>query len=205
MFNTNIRKFYVWPPSGIGGGPPADDEPPVFDPPVLPEVPSGGSGTGGSPSGGGGTIPPILSGMINYSNMVVGYFKINLEQTVTNMYGESLEKWYYPPLEVKCLLERGDYTNPDDEFGVGISQTLTVKIIRDQLLDLNFMPEVGDIITDQERYYEVNTLNPSIITIPGSTSQNANPGSTAGEIVLYSLICHLTRTTKLNITPYYQQ
>ena len=204
MFNTNIRKFYVWPPSGIGGGPPAGDEPPVFDPPVLPEVPSGGSGTGGSPSGGGGTIPPILSGMINYSNMVVGYFKINLEQTVTNMYGESLEKWYYPPLEVKCLLERGDYTNPDDEFGVGISQTLTVKIIRDQLLDLNFMPEVGDIVTDQERYYEVNTLNTSIITIPGATAQNGNPGGTAGEIVLLNLTCHLTRTTKLNIKEYYQ-
>ena len=193
-----------WPPSGIGGGPPANDEPPVFDPPILPEVPSGGSGTGGSPSGGGGTIPPILSGMINYSNMVVGYFKINLEQTVTNMYGESLEKWYYPPLEVKCLLERGDYTNPDDEFGVGISQTLTVKIIRDQLLDLNFMPEVGDIVTDQERYYEVNTLNTSIITIPGATAQNGNPGGTAGEIVLLNLICHLTRTTKLNIKEYYQ-
>lgn len=193
-----------WPPSGIGGGPPANDEPPVFDPPVLPEVPSGGSGTGGSPSGGGGTIPPVLSGMINYSNMVVGYFKINLEQTVTNMYGESLEKWYYPPLEVKCLLERGDYTNPDDEFGVGISQTLTVKIIRDQLLDLNFIPEVGDIVTDQERYYEVNTLNTSIITIPGATAQNGNPGGTAGEIVLLNLICHLTRTTKLNIKEYYQ-
>jgi hypothetical protein len=193
-----------WPPSGIGGGPPANDEPPVFDPPILPEVPSGGSGTGGSPSGGGGTIPPILSGMINYSNMVVGYFKINLEQTVTNMYGESLEKWYYPPLEVKCLLERGDYTNPDDEFGVGISQTLTVKIIRDQLLDLNFIPEVGDIVTDQERYYEVNTLNTSIITIPGATAQNGNPGGTAGEIVLLNLICHLTRTTKLNIKEYYQ-
>jgi hypothetical protein len=136
--------------------------------------------------------------------MVVGYFKINLEQTVTNMYGESLEKWYYPPLEVKCLLERGDYTNPDDEFGVGISQTLTVKIIRDQLLDLNFIPEVGDIVTDQERYYEVNTLNTSIITIPGATAQNGNPGGTAGEIVLLNLICHLTRTTKLNIKEYYQ-
>jgi hypothetical protein len=193
-----------WPPSGIGGGPPVDDEPPVFDPPVLIDPPPGGGGPGGSPSGGGGTIPPVLSGIINYSNMVVGYFKINLEQTVTNMYGESLEKWYYPPLEVKCLLERGDYTNPDDEFGVGISQTLTVKIIRDQLLDLNFIPEVGDIVTDQERYYEVNTLNTSIITIPGATAQNGNPGGTAGEIVLLNLTCHLTRTTKLNIKEYYQ-
>lgn len=194
-----------WPPSGIGGNDaPPDDGPPIFDPPVLGDPPPTGSGLGGTPSGGGGTISPTLGGAINYSNMVVGYFKINLEQTVTNMYGESLEKWYYPPLEVKCLLERGDYTNPTDEFGVDVAQTLTVKIIKDQLLDLNFMPEVGDIVTDQERYYEVNTLNTNIITIPGATAQNATPGGTAGEIMIYVLTCHLSRTTKLNITPYYQ-
>lgn len=205
MFQTGIRKFYVWPPSGIGGNDtPPNDEPPVFDPPVLGDVPPTGSGTGGSPSGGGGFIPPSLSGAINYTNMTVGYFKINLEQTVTNMYGESVEKWYYPPLEVKCLLERGDFSNPTDEFGVEIAQTLTVKIIRDQFLALNFIPEVGDIVTDQERYYEVDTLNTSIITIPGATSQNATPGQTAGEIVMYTLTCHLTRTTKLNLIEYYQ-
>lgn len=194
----------AWPPTGIGGGGSPIDTPPVFDPPILPDLPATGSGLGATPSGGGGFIPPSLSGAINYTNMTVGYYKINLEQTVTNMYGESLEKWYYSPLEVKCLLERGDYTNPTDEFGVEIAQTLTVKIIRDQFLALNFMPEVGDIVTDQERYYEVDTLNTSIITIPGTTSQNSIPGNTAGEIIMYVLTCHLTRTTKLNIREYYQ-
>jgi len=187
-----------WPSTGIGGGPPPDDGPPVFDPPVLLDPPDVGVG------GGGGDIGPILTGMINYSNMSVGYFKINLESTVTNMYGESLEKWYYPPLELKCLLERGDYTNPDDEFGVGISQTLTVKITRDNFEAINILPEVGDIVTDQERYYEVRDLNTSIITIPGSTAQNAGSGGTAGQILLYGLTCYLTRITKLNILPYHQ-
>jgi len=194
----------AWPPTGIGGGGSPIDTPPTFDNPILPDPPPVGSGLGSTPSGGGGFISPILSGAINYSNMSVGYFKINLESTVTNIYGEALEKWYYSPLEVKCLLERGDYTNPTDEFGVEIAQTLTVKIIKDQLLDLNFMPEVGDIVTDQERFYEVNTVNTSIITIPGATSQNATPGGTAGEIIIFGLTCHLTRITKLNIIPYYQ-
>ena len=193
-----------WPSTGIGGGPPPDDGPPVFDPPVLLDPPDDGGGGGVGVGGGGGDIGPILTGMINYSNMSVGYFKINLESTVTNMYGESLEKWYYPPLELKCLLERGDYTNPDDEFGVGISQTLTVKITRDNFEALNFIPEVGDILTDQERYYEVRDLNTSIITIPGTTAQNAGGGGTAGQILLYGLTCYLTRITKLNILPYHQ-
>ena len=191
-----------WPSTGIGGGPGGDDGPPVFDPPVLLDPPP--TGSGGGVGSGGGDIGPILTGMINYSNMSVGYFKINLESTVTNMYGESLEKWYYPPLELKCLLERGDYTNPDDEFGVGISQTLTVKITRDNFEAINMLPEVGDIVTDQERYYEVRDLNTSIITIPGTTAQNAGGGGTAGQILLYGLTCYLTRITKLNILPYHQ-
>jgi hypothetical protein len=195
----------AWPPSGIGGGGSPIDTPPVFDNPILLDPPPTGSGGGGGQGGGGGEIGPILSGMISYTNMSVGYFKINLEQTVTNMYGESLEKWYYPPVQVPCLIERGDFDNPEDEFGVDVSQTLTVKIIRNTVESLNFLPEVGDILTDQERYYEVKVLNTSIITVPGSGGAQNNVGSgNAGEIILYGLSCYLTRITKLNIIPYYQ-
>ncbi len=64
---------------------------------------------------------------------------------------------------------------------------------------------VGDILTDQERYYEVKVLNTSIITIPGAGGAQNNVGSgNAGEIILYGLTCYLTRITKLNIIPYYQ-
>ena len=199
MFQTGIRKFYAWPSTGIGGGGGSTSTPPIFNSPTgFPPPPPTGSG-GGTTWGPG----PILTGMINYSNMTVGYFKINLEDTVTNMYGEALEKWYYPPLSIKCLLERGDQTNPDDEFGVGISQTLTVKITKDSFQAINILPEVGDVLTDQEKYYEVKDVNINIITIPGTTTANPTSG-TAGSIILYGLTCYLTRITKLNITEYYQ-
>jgi hypothetical protein len=93
------------------------------------------------------------------------YYKYKVSTTKTNMYGEALEKWYYPPLSIKCLLERGDQTNPDDEFGVGTSQTLTVKITKDSFQAINILPEVGDVLTDQEKYYEVKDININIITI----------------------------------------
>ena len=199
MFQTGIRKFYAWPSTGIGGGGGSTSTPPIFNSPTgFPPPPP--TGSGGGTTGGPG---PILTGMINYSNMTVGYFKINLEDTVTNMYGEALEKWYYPPLSIKCLLERGDQTNPDDEFGVWISQTLTVKITKDSFQAINILPEVGDVLTDQEKYYEVKDVNINIITIPGTTTANPTSG-TAGSIILYGLTCYLTRITKLNITEYYQ-
>ena len=149
MFQTGIRKFYAWPSTGIGGGGGSTSTPPIFNSPTgFPPPPP--TGSGGGTTGGPG---PILTGMINYSNMTVGYFKINLEDTVTNMYGEALEKWYYPPLSIKCLLERGDQTNPDDEFGVGISQTLTVKITKDSYTKYNGEQLVISLISDQGYSY----------------------------------------------------
>ncbi len=68
--------------------------------------------------------PVIPSGSLTLSVP----FKIDLYNTKPNLYGELLEKWYYPPIEVKCLIERGVITNTDTEFGVDVNQTLTVTV-----------------------------------------------------------------------------
>jgi hypothetical protein len=162
----------------------------------------GDGGTGGGGSGGGG-IDDILIGQTLYTNMNVIYYKINLGETVTNMYGESLEKWYYTPINVRCMLERGEITNDDDEFGVTIANTLKITIPRALLQSYNFLPEVGDIVMDREKYYEVKSLDTQFITVPGTGASNSILGTT-GQVVLYVLGAYLTRVTKLNIIPYYQ-
>jgi hypothetical protein len=148
-------------------------------------------------------IDQAIQAQINFSNMKVGYFKIDLYKTQVNMYGESVEKWYYPPFEVKCLIERGDFAYSDTEYGPDINQTITIKIPKLNIDEtgLNFTPEVGDIITDQERYYQVNTVDRSFITIPGGGDAGSTVG-TPGQIVLYSLGAYLTRTTQLNLVKY---
>jgi hypothetical protein len=146
-------------------------------------------------------IDQATQAAINYSNMKVGYFKIDLYKTQVNMYGESVEKWYYPPVEVKCLIERGDFAYTDTEYGPDINQTIKVTIPRLNLEDLNFTPEVGDIITDQEKYYQVNTIDRSFITIPGGGDAGASLG-TPGQIILFTLNAYLTRTTTLNLIQY---
>jgi hypothetical protein len=148
-------------------------------------------------------IDQAIQAQINYSNMKVGYFKIDLYKTMTNMYGESVEKWYYPPFEVKCLIERGEITYTDTEYGPDVNQTITIKIPKLNIDEtgLNFTPEVGDIVTDQERYYQIHTIDRSFITIPGGTGAGSTVG-TPGQIVLYTLTGHLTRTTQLNLIQY---
>jgi len=146
-------------------------------------------------------IDQATQAAINYSNMKVGYFKIDLDRTMVNMYGESVEKWYYPPVEVKCLIDRGEFTYTDTEYGPDINQTIKVIIPRLNLEDLNFTPEVGDIITDQEKYYQVNTIDRSFVTISGAGDAGASLG-TPGQVVLFTLNAYLTRTTTLNLIQY---
>ena len=177
-------------------------------PATVPNSPSTKSGTPTPP-----TLPPTgpdvannyidqaAAAATNFSNMKVGYFKYDLQNTKSNLYGEAIEKWYYPPVEVKCLIERGEFINSDTEFGVDINQTIKVVIPKITLFNLGFTPEVGDILTDQERYYEVNSIDRSFVTIPGGGTAGSTLG-TPGQIILFTLSAYLTRTSRLNIVQY---
>lgn len=136
-----------------------------------------------------------------FSNQKVGYFKIDLYKTKVNMYGESTEKWYYPPFEIRCLIDRSEFAYTDTEYGPDVNQTIKVTISRIALEEVGFTPEVGDILTDQEKYYQVNTVDRSFITIPGAGDAGSSLG-TPGQIVLYTLSAYLTRTTNLNLIKY---
>jgi hypothetical protein len=162
------------------------------------QPPTGSKGEGGGPN----TYPDqAADAAIKFSNQKVGYFKIDLYKTKVNMYGESTEKWYYPPVEVRCLIDRGEFAYTDTEYGPDVNQTIKVTISKIALVELNFTPEVGDIITDQEKYYQVNTVDRSFITIPGGGTAGSSLG-TPGQIILYTLGAYLTRTTTLNLIQY---
>jgi len=195
-------------PRGIVKYVPVDNCPDPNYPAAAPAAPVTKTGTPTAPE-----LPPTGVDFINtfidqaakssirFSNMTVGYFKLDLTNTKSNMYGEAIEKWYYPPVEVRCLIERGDFAYTDTEYGPDINQTLTLTIPKITLAELNFLPEVGDIVTDQERYYEVHDSNRSFITIPGTGRSESTVG-TPGQIVVYKVTAHLTRTTKLNLIEY---
>jgi hypothetical protein len=171
-----------------GGSPSVPTPPPPLPPPPAP--PTGG----GLPPAGPTIYPPA-----DFSNMKIGYFKINLELTKTNIYGESLEKWYYQPFNLPCTIVRNDFSYPDDEFGTDVAHSLSVTVYKDTFILFNVLPEVGDIIVDQERHYEVNSINQNLLTLPG-----ASIGATATSVIQYVLSANLTRTTKLNLIEYYQ-
>jgi hypothetical protein len=160
----------------------------------------GGFGSGGST---GGEVGNNINNTVMFSNMEVKYYKINLEYTKANIYGEAIEKWYYPANQVKCLIERGTISNKDDEFGVHIDQNLTISIPRDYAQLYNILPEAGDIVMDRERFYEISSVDSIFGTISGVRTPNGIQG-TNGQVLMYVLTAYLTRVSKLNLIEYYQ-
>lgn len=131
----------------------------------------------------------------------IGYYKISLKSSEANIYGESLEKIYYNPVKLNCLITRGDQVVTVDEFGPDLNREASFAFLRDDLTDIELVPEVGDIILWHENYYEVDTVRENQLFVGRDNSYNLTDyGSQFGESI--SIICdtHLTRTDKVGIT-----
>ena len=88
------------------------------------------------------------------------YYKLNLEETKVNMYGEaSGGRFYGAPVILNALISRDDQTQPVSELGVDFAWNIEFRFFRDDLVDAQVVPEVGDIVMYYERYYEVHTTN----------------------------------------------
>jgi hypothetical protein len=130
-----------------------------------------------------------------------GYYKVVLQDTKSNIYGESQNKTYIGPVLFNCLVERGDYTAPVDEFGVDTTRDVTFRLLRDDMIDANVVSEVGDIVLYNELYYEVDNVNNNQLIL-GKDDQYAYSDGLENFGNNYSvvLVCHMTRADKLNIT-----
>jgi len=83
--------------------------------------------------------------------MVVLY-KLIIEDSKTNLYGESLNKTYYQGVECGAMIQRDDTTSNYEGFGADTSQTVEFRFNRFTLKDKNFYPEIGDIIYQIDRW-----------------------------------------------------
>jgi hypothetical protein len=158
-----------------------------------------------------GIFAQMQQAALQFMKTDVAYYKINLYQTKRNIYGESLEKWYYQPFLIKTTIDRSDDVVTNEMFGPDIDKAIKCTIPKvawqqgnSGLIEgKNMLPEIGDIIYDRstERYYEVNNIVSSYTPINSNigVGQSSCPQA---ELVTYIISCHQTRVSKLNLLPY---
>lgn len=84
-------------------------------------------------------------------------YKISTE-SVTNIYGEALDKKFEVAVKVKCLIQHDPQTTETDEFGSSVSHVVNFRFQRTTLESQNIYPEVGDIIEWNDSYFEIDDV-----------------------------------------------
>jgi hypothetical protein len=132
----------------------------------------------------------------------VAYYKFALEQTTSNIYGESMGKNYYEPLKIASLIDRSDQAWTSDDFGSDVNQIVRFRFLKDELKNINLVPEVGDILLFRNIFYEVDSKIENHL-IMGRDPDYAISTETVdyGESFAITLATHMSRVEKLNLIP----
>jgi hypothetical protein len=98
-------------------------------------------------------------------------YKIQVDKTKENIYGEGTKKTYFRGVAVPCLVDR-QMTAPNAEIGtIDIEQKASFAFLRQELQNRNVYPEPGDIIEFDRQYYELENTN-EVQMFVGQTEYN---------------------------------
>ena len=132
----------------------------------------------------------------------VGYYKFVLEKTTSNIYGESMGKMFYEPVRIACLMNKEDQAWSSDDFGSDVGQTIDFRFLKQELKDINLVPEVGDILLFKNNFYEVDTRVENQLILGKDPDYAISTGTTDfGSSHSIILKGHLSRVEKLNLIP----
>lgn len=116
-------------------------------------------------------------------------YKLNLDHTKTNLYGESSEKVHYTGAELPAnIVYNENVASTDDGFGVDQKQEVEFRFVRRILAERHVYPEIGDIVGYNNAFYEIDNIK-EVQLIAGRPEYNHAISCTA----------HLTRRTSIQL------
>ena len=113
-------------------------------------------------------------------------FKINMNETKVNIYGEALNKTWYPGVEVFALINKEPETARYEGFGLDTDQNITFKLDRWMLEEKGIYPEIGDVINWNDGYFEIDNTN-EVQLVGGQIYNN------------FSIVCSTFMVSKSNL------
>lgn len=128
----------------------------------------------------------------------IEFFKLIVESSNSNIYGESNTKSYYDSILIPCLITKETKTSNMDDYGHTYTRTAQFAISRDILERAEFFPEVGDIIFWDNEYYEIDNTDANQYFV-GKNPETWPNGTEHGYSVAVLCDAHATRQTPLGI------
>ncbi len=115
-------------------------------------------------------------------------YRITPENTVINLYGESISKDFMVGTQINTLIASDEQGTTSDDFGPDANRNVTFNFHRQALQDLSLYPEYGDIIAWDDAYFEVHNI-----------IDNSRFGGKVAFDVSIIVETHMTRRSSLNI------
>ena len=127
----------------------------------------------------------LLTDIVEQSVLI---YRIDVSLTEENLYGESLNKFYYDGIEIQCLVETDPESTVYEGFGPDVKKGTVFKFHQKLCEIKEVYPQIGDIIGWENAHFEIENVVENQF-LGGQPEKN------------YSLICnaHLTRNSKINI------
>ena len=133
----------------------------------------------------------------------VYYYKLVIDETSVNVYGEGKVKSYYSPVKLPCIIDRADRTQVFDEFGTDYTRIVSFFFLRDTLVDSNLYPQIGDVIEwDSEQHIVDSTTENQYFA--GKNPQTWDGGDTQGYNISIKLETHVAKKSQLNLRDDYR-
>lgn len=91
----------------------------------------------------------------------VDILKVSVEESKTNLYGESLKKTYYQDIRLACMIKLEPQDVKYDGHGGDVSQLCRFAFLRDDLMKANIFVQIGDIIDWNGNIWEIDKVQNS--------------------------------------------
>jgi hypothetical protein len=137
-----------------------------------------------------------------YIDTEVLVYKLNLSSTSANVYDETDVKVYETPILIPAVITVDDQIWSSDDFNSDITQTATFAFLRDDLVELDTHPDIGDIFEYRSTFFEVDDITENQFVAgknPDTWFGNQSVNGAYGTNLSIIFKAHMTRQSKVNI------
>lgn len=143
----------------------------------------------------------------NIISQQVAFYKFILNKTKVNIYGEASEgKFFKDPVLFNALITVGDQSAPTSDMGVDFEWPMKFAFLRQDLIEANLFPEVGDVMLYNDGYFEVDNVNDVQYIFgknpdyPNGPNNPLNPGlENFGDSLSVTCMTHYIPSDQMNI------